>query len=338
MIHRISKLLMLCLFTHDAIALAGECDTDTLEFVKNKGGKDNAIMYLKKAPSDLKRFLQSSASSSYTEEAKRSALESIKQDSRELIAKIQSCSQSDLASTTQQKPQTNTETNSGADCPDETSSEYAIFKYLGNGRFACANKINRIFGDCMTAANVDTWFKGSPMGLEQHEQRHVVAWAHCKLDNDRSWNAKGSRVRGNVGSAIDSASHNEVSKSALSSNKSQSAKSQASGEENSSNQDSDNASKSKYVSRDAAHCVEIIPKGFKGCTWKRCFHNTCGLEKISVWARGGGSTSDGLYFLSPGQNSPVNSIFDDGSPVRYQACSWDRKAGSGGPYRNPCRY
>ena len=37
MIHRISKLLMLCLFTHDAIALAGECDTDTLEFVKNKG-------------------------------------------------------------------------------------------------------------------------------------------------------------------------------------------------------------------------------------------------------------------------------------------------------------
>ena len=95
---------------------------------------------------------------------------------------------------------------------------------------------------------------------------------------------------------------------------------------------------SKYASQDATHCVEIVPKGFKGCTYKRCLHNTCGLEKISVWARGGGSGGDGLFFLSPGQNSPVNSIFDDGSPVRYQACSWDRKAGSGGPYRNPCRY
>jgi len=91
-----------------------------------------------------------------------------------------------------------------------------------------------------------------------------------------------------------------------------------------------------YVSKDVTHCVEVVPKGFKGCTYSRCLHNACGLEKISVWWHVSGA-GDSLVDLAPSQNWPVKSIFDDGGPLHYSACSWDKKAVSG-PHRNPCHY
>lgn len=94
---------------------------------------------------------------------------------------------------------------------------------------------------------------------------------------------------------------------------------------------------SKFQSKDATHCVEIIPKGFKGCNFKRCVHNACGLEKIYVVWSGAGSGGNMGANLAPGQNTSVNSIFDDGSPVRYKACAWDKRANSS-PYTDPCRY
>lgn len=92
-----------------------------------------------------------------------------------------------------------------------------------------------------------------------------------------------------------------------------------------------NNSNSKFQSKDATHCVEIVPRGFKGCTYKRCVHNACGLETISVWWDGG------MIDLSPGRNWPVNPLVDNGGPVTYNACSWDKRAGYS-PSRNPCRY
>lgn len=91
-----------------------------------------------------------------------------------------------------------------------------------------------------------------------------------------------------------------------------------------------------YASKDATHCVEVVPKGFKGCTYSRCLHNACGLEKISVWWKGGGG-GGGLVDLAPGRNWPVNSIFDNGEAVNFAACSWDKSAPHG-PQRNPCHY
>lgn len=232
-------------------------------------------------------------------------------------------------------PATNSGSIPSANCPDETSSEYAIFKYLGNGRFACANKINRIFGDCMTAANVDTWFKGSPMGLEAHEQRSVVAWAHCKLDNDRGWNAKGTQAQVNVGNASEVNGRKESGKSAWKRGDSQTSQSQSQQEADAGAQGSNGSPKSKYVSKDATHCVEMVPKGFK-CDgpYDRFLTNIC-MTKISVrWRLG--SDPWGMQELAPKGCTPV-SPFRDQRSVQFKACSWDPKA-SHGPYLNPCRY
>jgi len=88
---------------------------------------------------------------------------------------------------------------------------------------------------------------------------------------------------------------------------------------------------SKFQSKDATHCVEIVPKDFKGCQYKRCIHNACGLEKISVWWDGG------MVDIAPGRNWPVNAMADNGGPVRYKACAWDKRAGYS-PHSDPCRY
>lgn len=93
----------------------------------------------------------------------------------------------------------------------------------------------------------------------------------------------------------------------------------------------------RYTSTDATRCVRVIPRGQSGCNSRRCLQNTCNA-KISVWSRGGGMQGWGLAEHAPGQIRMYHTnIFDDGSPIEYQACTWDRAA-SFGPSRNPCRY
>lgn len=91
----------------------------------------------------------------------------------------------------------------------------------------------------------------------------------------------------------------------------------------------------KYVSKDATHCVEVVPKGFK-CDgpYDQFLTNIC-MTKISVrWRLG--SDPWGLQELPPKGCIPV-SPFRDQRSVQFKACSWDSKA-SHGPYSNPCRY
>lgn len=98
---------------------------------------------------------------------------------------------------------------------------------------------------------------------------------------------------------------------------------------------SDGSVASKYVSKDATHCVEIVPKGFK-CDgpYDRFLTNIC-MTKISVrWRLG--SDPWGLQELAPKGCTPV-SPFRDQRSVQVKACSWDPKA-SHGPYSDPCRY
>lgn len=316
----------------------GECTAQVREFIGNSGGtKAKAIAKAK----DLNAGLRRAGPIAQLSKKERMELFAFgDEQEKELIADIQSCTERDLASINPSSPTpsgsaTSAGSISSANCPDETSSEYAIFKYLGNGRFACANKINRIFGDCMTAANVDTWFKGSPMGLEAHEQRSVVAWAHCKLDNDRSWNAKGTQAQVNVGNASEVNGRKEDGKSAWKRGDSQTSQSQPQHESDAVAQGSNGSPKSKYVSKDATHCVELVPKGFK-CDgpYDRFLTNIC-MTKISVrWRLG--SDPWGMQELAPKGCTPV-SPFRDQRSVQFKACSWDPKA-SHGPYSNPCRY
>lgn len=93
--------------------------------------------------------------------------------------------------------------------------------------------------------------------------------------------------------------------------------------------------KSKYVSKDATHCVEIVPKGFK-CDgpYDRFLTNIC-MTKISVQWRLG-SDPWGMQELAPKGCTPV-SPFEDPRGVQFKACSWDPKANHG-PYSDPCRY
>lgn len=91
----------------------------------------------------------------------------------------------------------------------------------------------------------------------------------------------------------------------------------------------------KYVSKDATHCVEIVPQGFK-CDgpYDRFLTNIC-MTKISVrWRLG--SDGWGQQELVPKGCTPV-SPFRDQRGVQFKACSWDPKANYA-PYWDPCRY
>lgn len=94
--------------------------------------------------------------------------------------------------------------------------------------------------------------------------------------------------------------------------------------------------RSKFISKDVTHCVEVVPKGFKCDGYhKRFFKNICGTTKISVWWRIG-NEGWSMADLAPNRCYPVTSFRDEGS-LQYSACSWDPKA-SYSPSKDPCRY
>ncbi len=91
----------------------------------------------------------------------------------------------------------------------------------------------------------------------------------------------------------------------------------------------------EFKTKDATHCVEIVPEGFKCNGAKRNITNVCDYKISARWRVNGDSWMQADFL--PNQCRSVNSIFDEGGAIDYQACSWDRNA-SYGPYMEPCRY
>jgi hypothetical protein len=173
------------------------------------------------------------------------------------------------------------------------------------------------------------------------EYRPVAAWARCHLAARKGTSvqthtgAGSSQGKINVGNASEVAGRKEGGKSAWNPNNSHSGQSLSQQESDTSARGSNSSPKSRYVSKDATHCVEIVPKGFK-CDgpYDRFMTNIC-ATRISIWWKLG-SDPWGYQVLDSKACTPV-SAFKDNRNIDYKACSWDSSA-SHGPLSNPCRY
>lgn len=240
-----------------------------------------------------------------------------------------------------------------SNCPttfsgDDTSAGPWVWKKTGN---TSASLLNPYGNEYATSSLEDLASGKVDMGASINQRAQLQEWAGCHIAAQKrsavlarsgatgmqtaktTTEARSTQSELKAGSASDVIGQRTNRKNVFNPGDTQTPSSQSA----SSGRAGKNESRANaYASKDATHCVEVVPKGFKGCTYSRCLHNACGLEKISVWWKGGGG-GGGLVDLAPGRNWPVNSIFDNGEAVNFTACSWDKSAPHG-PQRNPCHY
>ena len=255
---------------------------------------------------------------------------------------ITSKNQSNTATTTAARNQSG---NTPSNCPPQveitrtnhynpSDVSHPTYIVLPNGKVAFRNYPNESFREWGTLETAIEAYSNPDMG---EEYRPVAAWARCHLAAHKGNSASSStrQAQINVGNASEVNGRKEGGKSSLKRGDSQATQSQSQQESDTGEQGSNGSPKAKYVSKDATHCVELVPKGFK-CDgpYDRFLTNIC-MTKISVrWRLG--SDPWGMQELAPKGCTPV-SPFRDQRGVQFKACSWDPKA-SHGPYSNPCRY
>jgi len=234
----------------------------------------------------------------------------------------------------------NQPSSAASNCPSEYSWPFSAgcgskLRVLPNGHL--------LFNGCPEAG--DTWKDEGQIGASN--DRRGLGWPgldefyECHLaarkGNSVTANSGAASTQSgpNVGNASEVNGRKEGGKSAWKRGGSQTSQSQSKQASDTGVQGSNGSQKSKYVSKDATHCVEIVPKGFK-CDgpYDRFLTNIC-MTKISVrWRLG--ADPWGMQELAPKGCTPV-SPFRDQRGVQFKACSWDPKANHG-PYSDPCRY
>lgn len=312
----------------------GECTAQVREFIGNSGGtKAKAIAKAKDLNAGLRR------AGPIAQLSKKERMEWFAfgdEQEKELIADIQSCTERDLASINPSST-----ASAASNCPSVYSYGFSA---------GCGSKLSVL-------PNGHIGYNGCPEAGDPYKDQGPIekvykdrngsdhpgldSWLECQLaarkGNSAPTNtsASGTKTQINVENAGEVNGRKEAGKSAWKRGDSQTSQSQSQQKSDTDAQGSNGSPKSKYVSKDATHCVEMVPKGFK-CDgpYDRFLTNIC-MTKISVrWRLG--SDPWGMQKLAPKGCTPV-SPFRDQRGVQFKACSWDPKA-SHAPYSDPCRY
>jgi len=164
-------------------SFAGGCSSEVVEFIRLKGGtKEGALSKISNEVSDAKRSYAAGTwgKGQVSGSERKELFDFMMQETSEMISNIRACTESDLASITP-KAKASQSGGTASNCSSEIRSKYAYFKYQGNGRFTCGAIVYENLGGNECLADVDQWFKSSPMGLEEDEKQRVIAWAKCHL-------------------------------------------------------------------------------------------------------------------------------------------------------------
>lgn len=323
-------------------SFAGGCSSEVVEFIRLKGGtKEGALSKISNEVSDAKRsYAAGTWGKGQVSGAERKELfDFMMQETSEMISNIRTCTERDLASITPKAKGTQS-SSAASNCPSEYSWPFSAgcgskLRVLQNGHLlynGCPEAGDPWKDEGQIGASNDRRGLGWP-GLDEFYECHLAA----RKGNSVTANSGAASTQSgpNVGNASEVNGRKEGGKSAWKRGGSQTSQSQSKQASDTGVQGSNGSQKSKYVSKDATHCVEIVPKGFK-CDgpYDRFLTNIC-MTKISVrWRLG--ADPWGMQELAPKGCTPV-SPFRDQRGVQFKACSWDPKANHG-PYSDPCRY